>query len=365
MAPLPGATAHGEIEDANSGAREFAQNISEQDLSPLIIKSRQPHFAYPPDKPRVFVKFTNVRPHSGLAGVRAQADMQRLAWEWLRDERQRGKDHGIRVPEVYRVFEGTPSAPTGSFFQFLIMELLPVSYSILGAFVGEQPDPDAAWERCLDQIAGAVQLFRQIPVPAAATPGPYTTDNRTIRHCMFKDQQAYVSFLSVAELQDFINRVGLEYCRCCCRRRQRVSETDPGAYAITPQVASSIYDQRIKRGETPACAPPIAELEQELEYCYTDFNDENFMFCRGPEGRPDDYSLCVVDFEHSSFLPQSFLADALKKDRFLSTQLARRIPLPDKNLSAMLQTGALLGQCGWKFGMTDEQTRRAQTRRAT
>ncbi|KAH8836460.1 hypothetical protein MCOR27_008914 [Pyricularia oryzae] len=336
VAPLPGATAHGEIEDANSGAREFAQNISEQDLSPLIIKSRQPHFAYPPDKPRVFVKFTNVRPHSGLAGVRAQADMQRLAWEWLRDERQRGKDHGIRVPEVYRVFEGTPSGPTGSFFQFLIMELLPVSYSILGAFVSEQPDPDAAWERCLDQIAGAVQLFRQIPVPAAATPGPYTTDNRTIRHCMFKDQQAYVSFLNVAELQDFINRV-----------------------------ASSIYDQRIKRGETPACAPPIAELEQELEYCYTDFNDENFMFCRGPEGRPDDYSLCVVDFEHSSFLPQSFLAYALKKDRFLSTQLARRIPLPDKNLSAMLQAGALLGQCGWKFGMTDEQKRRAQTRRPT
>ncbi|KAI6517766.1 hypothetical protein MCOR05_011456 [Pyricularia oryzae] len=329
LASLPGAAAHGEIEDANSDSRGFAQNISEQDLRPLITNARQSHFSYPPDKPRVFVKFTNNHPRSGLACVRAQADMQRLAWEWLRDERQRGNDHGIRVPEVYRVFEGTPYAPTGRAFQFLIMELLPASYSILHDFVAEQPDPDAAWERCLDQIAGAVQLFRQIPVPAAATPGPYTTDNRTIRHCMFKDQQAYISFLSVTELQDYINRI-----------------------------ASSIYHLRIKRGETPPSVPPTAELEHELEYCYTDFNDENFMFCRGPERRPHDYNLCVVDFEHSSFLPRSFLAYALKKGRFLSNQLAPRIPLPDDNLSAMIQAGALLWQCGWSFGMTDEQKRR-------
>ncbi|TLS25959.1 hypothetical protein PpBr36_06820 [Pyricularia pennisetigena] len=102
VAPLPGAAFHGEIEDANSGARGFAQNISKQDLRPLIANASQPHFAYPPDEPRVFVKFTNNKPHSGLTGVRAQADMQWLSWEWLRNERQRGNDHGIRVPEVYR-----------------------------------------------------------------------------------------------------------------------------------------------------------------------------------------------------------------------------------------------------------------------
>ncbi|KFX98267.1 hypothetical protein O988_04442 [Pseudogymnoascus sp. VKM F-3808] len=46
--------------------------------------------------------------------------------------------------------------------------------------------------------------------------------------------------------------------------------------------------------------PPQAILEKELVFCYTDFNDQNFMFTTDADHCPQ--RLYIVDFEHTSFL---------------------------------------------------------------
>lgn len=62
--------------------------------------------------------------------------------------------------------------------------------------------------------------------------------------------------------------------------------------------------QVTERGYPKNPQPPKVALENQLTFCYTDFNDENFMFASDPNALPRLY---IVDFEHASFLPLSFL----------------------------------------------------------
>lgn len=87
--------------------------------------------------------------------------------------------------------------------------------------------------------------------------------------------------------------------------------------------------------------PPRIELEKGLEFCYTDFNEENFLFTADPEGRLRVY---IIDYEHASFLPPTFLGLAVfqKHTRwFLSHVVARKIgdtiPKPDFELFDVIQ----------------------------
>jgi len=62
--------------------------------------------------------------------------------------------------------------------------------------------------------------------------------------------------------------------------------------------------QVAERGYRKNPQPPKVALENQLTFCYTDFNDENFMFASDPNGLT---RLHIVDFEHASILPLSFL----------------------------------------------------------
>ena len=74
------------------------------------------------------------------------------------------------------------------------------------------------------------------------------------------------------------------------------------AFANDLQVA-----MRGSRKAGPQHHPTVA-FERELVFCYCDLNDENFMFNTDSSGR---LRLYIVDFEHASFLPVTFLAYAL------------------------------------------------------
>ncbi|KAK4242988.1 hypothetical protein C7999DRAFT_36687, partial [Corynascus novoguineensis] len=112
-----------------------------------------------------------------------------------------------------------------------------------------------------------------MPVLSGATPGLYTRTraNRLIQHMLFKDQEAPVVYGTIQDLEDHLNKVVTL------------------AYKHQPGL------------------PPRVTLEKELVFCYTDFNGGNFMFATRPDGRPRLY---IIDFEHASFLPLSFLSYA-------------------------------------------------------
>lgn len=79
----------------------------------------------------------------------------------------------------------------------------------------------------------------------------------------------------------------------------------------------------------------MVNLEKNLVFCYTDFNDENFMFTTDADGR---LRLYIIDFEHASFLPESFLAFVAFNPRWMTCgPIADRIghTLPRNNLEVM------------------------------
>ncbi|KAL2256930.1 hypothetical protein VTK26DRAFT_913 [Humicola hyalothermophila] len=125
-------------------------------------------------------------------------------------------------------------------------------------------------EKCYDLIADAVQSLRAMPVPEDATPGPYTKDHalRWIRHPLFKDHTAAALYQSIGELEQHITRV----------------------VALAPW--------------KPNAPRPSLRLEDRLVFCYCDFNPDNFLFKTDAAGQ---LHLWMVDFEHASFLPLSFL----------------------------------------------------------
>ncbi|KFY54617.1 hypothetical protein V497_07574 [Pseudogymnoascus sp. VKM F-4516 (FW-969)] len=126
---------------------------------------------------------------------------------------------------------------------------------------------DDVFKKYFDLVTEGVQLLRRIPLPVDLVgPGPVASNPRTIRHMIFKDYESAIEYGTVEELQDHLNRVArLGY------------HTNPN--------------------------PPQVTLEEELVFCYTDFNDQNFMFSTDTDHCPQ--RLYIVDFEHTSFLPIS------------------------------------------------------------
>lgn len=115
------------------------------------------------------------------------------------------------------------------------------------------------------------------------------------------------------------------------------------------QVAEIAYDHE------PGPPPKVA-LEKELVFCYTDFNDENFMFANDPDGRPRLY---IVDFEHASFLPLSFLSYAVlgRKPRWYTSKWVRDTlgpSLPQHNIEVMKRISYLFQICTTGLGLKDK-----------
>lgn len=112
--------------------------------------------------------------------------MQRLAFNWIRQERQR-TGCNIFVPEVYRVM-------TRDWKTVIVMEL--VRGFPLDQF-GQRFDPQS-WEKhrvkCCDMVVEGTEALRRMPVPDDATPGPYTSANRRVRHQLLRTRRPRLSF---------------------------------------------------------------------------------------------------------------------------------------------------------------------------
>lgn len=180
------------IPQDNEIARQFAQDLSEEELYQQSRGRQIPRFPYPPAHPVVFVKF-------GGPEIQAEGDTQRLAFDWV--SRQCRKDNGnIYIPEVFKIF-------SRGGLTFLIMQL--IGASTIRTF-RNQFEPQH-WidekSRYYDLVVEGIQLLRRMPVPDDATPGPYTSSKRIIKHMLFKDQSAPIEYGSIGELQDHLNRV--------------------------------------------------------------------------------------------------------------------------------------------------------------
>ena len=214
---LPTTTA----QDENAEARKFAQELSEVDLFQYEPQNsmpfRGPHFAYPPERPLVWIKF-------GHARLQPEADMQRLAWHWARSERQAGRcSPTIHIPEVFRVFTmsnldarlhvaNKPKPRREMEWTFIIMQLLDAK--TLSEVQATTTDSSAhPMAHCYDLIAEGIQLLRRMPVPDDATPGPYTSDPRLriISHPLFGEDRAAAVYQTVDELETHINRVPIHH----------------------------------------------------------------------------------------------------------------------------------------------------------
>jgi hypothetical protein len=190
--------------DENAGARQFALEASLGGISAIIqdrsFREKVPRFGFPLEQPLVWVKY-------GDPWMEAEADMHRLAWQWIRDEREAGRcSPGIYVPEVFRTFT-VPQEP--SIF-VIVMEL--VKGTVLEKSVYAKPSGSLhPVEQCYDLIAEALQLLRSMPVPLDATPGPYTPNHelRLIGHPIFKKRRAGRVFQNVDDLEGHINAVNI------------------------------------------------------------------------------------------------------------------------------------------------------------
>ncbi|KAB5545921.1 hypothetical protein GE09DRAFT_1132960 [Coniochaeta sp. 2T2.1] len=268
-----------------------------------------PRFAYPPDNPLLFVKVDGPE-------MRAEGDMQLLAFEWLIREGERTKSN-IFIPEVYKIFTHRNRV-------FLVMQFVPATPIRL---LLESEDP--YWKRnelaCLDLIAEVIKLLSRMPVPGDATLGRYSTVRTLIKHPIFKDHQAPLIYRDVQEMKDHFNRVA----------------------AV-----------RYKTVRNPPEVTTASSKDEPLIYCYSDLNDENFLLCKDGEGRP---RLCMVDFEHASFLPTSFLAFAIAENRWHTTQpLQRRLALPQHNVAVMKEIYYVFQISVWAMGLTQEQREAVQ-----
>ena len=101
----------------------------------------------------------------------------------------------------------------------------------------------------------------------------------------------------------------------------------------------------------------MLNLEKELVFCYTDFNDENFMFTTDSNHR---LRLYIVDFEHASFLPLSFLAFAVFEPSsrwFLCPWIRDSIgsSLPRDNLEVMERISYMFQISSWRIGLSEGQ----------
>ncbi|KAL2158370.1 hypothetical protein VTH06DRAFT_4418 [Thermothelomyces fergusii] len=264
--------------DENAAARQFALSIPEEDLFQLAQTRFAPYIFYPPERPMVFVK-------SGGPQRQGEGDMQILAFNWLRQVRQENPDCNIHVPEVFKIF-------SRGRLTFIIMQLVEAAPVLRFAKTLHPLTWNHDKSRYCKMIAEGVYLLSLMPVPADATPGPYTCGERRIGHLLFSDFRAPIVYPTIQQLEDHLNRVHV------------AAATDIWVVSILAKRALQVAERGYRRNPHP----PRITLEKKLIYCYTDFNDENFMFAIDPDGR---IRLYIIDFEHASFLPPSLLTFAI------------------------------------------------------
>ncbi|KAK3366348.1 hypothetical protein B0H63DRAFT_513596 [Podospora didyma] len=254
--------------DKNAAARQMAQNLTEDELcnyvDSLAYQDGNCIYRPAPGKPGLFIKY-------GFKALCAEGRMQQLAFEFLRKAHTTTPPTltNIHVPEVFSIF--TKGEEAG----FTIMELVD---GVEAEEYMKKLKLDYAEPRTplYDLIAHGVLSLCNVPVPPDAYPGPYLYTNAEntrvksrIRHMIFQDFHSPRVFQTIQEPEEFLNAIG-----------KWRAQTNPG-------VLTSV------------------QLEKELTFCYTDFNEANFMLSAGADGRTH---LHIVDFGHASFLPLSLMA---------------------------------------------------------
>ncbi|KAI9657280.1 MAG: hypothetical protein M1829_006925 [Trizodia sp. TS-e1964] len=126
----------------------------------------------------------------------------------------------------------------------------------------------ARWNERYKKITRAIDFLLTIPAPDAR-PGP--VGGGIIRHPLFaKHRRAHRAYDTVEELEKDINW-------------------------------QAEYGHRHRRSIIPRPCPK-AILEKDLQFCPSELHGGNFIIV------DKDESLCLLDFEHTGFLPLSFLA---------------------------------------------------------
>ncbi|KEZ45182.1 hypothetical protein SAPIO_CDS2634 [Scedosporium apiospermum] len=251
-------------------------------------------FVYPPDQPIFWVKFGNRSQEAMFAETRTQQFALDNLEKIPKEERE-----GIHIPRIFRILKEQQRI-------FVVMELVngkrldEIGQSIENFYESEISDP------YFDKITRALRLFLSFPVPPDTKPGPCGWGG--IRHVFFKDQQAPVPYISVDELEEHVNNLATWFCK----------------------------------------DNPTVTFERELHLVYADLHLGNFMFT-------DTSELYVIDFEHASFLPLSFMAFVIRYPSIMSGPVSSCIEdkfkdLPGDNLEVMARVSGLMGMSASRLG---------------
>ncbi|KAK7425968.1 hypothetical protein QQZ08_007550 [Neonectria magnoliae] len=149
-------------------------------------------FAYPPEKPVIFIKFRG----NLERGRDAEARTQVWAYEALQrlptSDRQ-----AIKIPKVYRTVDLVT-------WTFILMEYVPGK--TFQDFIDENSEAfDATEDPYLGMIERALKLFLSFPVPQDVSPGPY--GGGLIRHPLFKGFKSTIEYQTVDQLEKHINKL--------------------------------------------------------------------------------------------------------------------------------------------------------------
>ncbi|OAA53624.1 Protein kinase-like domain protein [Niveomyces insectorum RCEF 264] len=231
-------------------------------------------------------------------GLLPEARTQQFAHDGLAkmppDERQ-----GIHVPRILRLVQ----YDSGS--GYIVMEYVPGK--TLEHIHREHQDmtPEDS-QPYYDAISRALRLFLAIPVPADAQPGP--VGGGIIHHALFKGFVAPIKYDSVDMLEKHMNKL-----------------------------ATLLND-----------AAPTVTLERDLHLVFSDLHMGNFLFTEHGD-------LYVVDFDHASLLPLSFMAFTLGFPSTMSCRVAARIEkdfdLPQENFKVMLRVSSHFERGTRKIGL--------------
>jgi serine/threonine protein kinase len=134
---------------------------------------------------------------SRKSGMVAEMLNQNFAFDALEDMPEQ-KRAGIHVPKIYRVIEVAATV-------YIVMEY--VNGKALKELLEEGASDDQL-QQYYNQIAKAIKLFISIKVPDGVTPGP--VGGGIIKHPLFKDTIASIEYTSVDDLQQHVNKVGLQ-----------------------------------------------------------------------------------------------------------------------------------------------------------
>ncbi|KPM43177.1 hypothetical protein AK830_g3308 [Neonectria ditissima] len=236
-------------------------------------------FAYPPEKPVIFVKFGG----NFMKGRDAEARTQVWAYEALQKVPPSDR-RGIKIPQVYRIVY----SETGT---FILMEYVP-GQTFLNLMQNGKHILDAKEDEYLAMIERALRIFLSFPVPQDVSPGPY--GGGLIRHPLFKEYCSTIEYQTVDLLEKHMNKIATWFS---------------------------------KDAQT-------LNFERDLHFVFSDMYEGNFMFT-------DEGDLYVIDFEQANFLPLSFMTYAMVQRHYLC-QLGDRLGLPEENLEIMRRVCSLL-----------------------